>query len=163
MRKAPISILTDQDLWMTEAIAKEMSFTKHAFCIWHITTKFSGWFISILRSDYSSWCSEFYNLYKLDTIEEFEKQWPSVIAKYNLKENKHVSGLYNIKTFWVPAYLCNSFFGGMTTTGRSESINAFIKRFISSNTRLNQFIRQVSIHLEYCIYFIYFISRLFTI
>ena len=144
MTKPPNTILTDQDPWITEAIAKEMPSTKHAFCIWHITAKFSGWFISILRGNYSSWCSDFYSLYKLDTIEEFEKQWPLVIAKYALGENKHINGLYRIKKFWVPSYLREYFFGGMTTTGRSESINAFIKRFISSNTRLTQFIRQVS-------------------
>ena len=144
MKKSPKTILTDQDPWMTQAIAKEMPFTKHAFCIWHITTKFSGWFTSVLRNEYSNWCSEFYNLYKLDTIEEFEHQWPRVIEKYNLDGNKHVVGLYKIKDFWVPAYLRDFFFGGMTTTGRSESINAFIKRFISSRTCLSQFIKQVS-------------------
>ncbi|PWA55515.1 Protein FAR1-RELATED SEQUENCE 11 [Artemisia annua] len=133
---------------LQKQLQKKCLSTKHAFCIWHITSKFSGWFNSILRSDYSSWCSEFYSLYKLDTIEEFEQQWPSVIAKYNLKENKHVIGLYQIKSFWVPAYLRGFFFGGMTTTGRSESINAFIKRFISSKTCLTQFIRQVDLAIE---------------
>ncbi|KAL2931271.1 Protein FAR1-RELATED SEQUENCE 11 [Bienertia sinuspersici] len=33
----------------------------------------------------------------------------------------------------APAYLRDYFFGGMITTGRSESINAFIKRFVSSH------------------------------
>nr|GFB26122.1 protein FAR1-related sequence 11-like [Tanacetum cinerariifolium] len=90
---------------MTQTIAKETPFTKHAFCIWHITSKFSGWFTSILRGEYSSWCSEFYDLYKLDMVEEFKHQWPLVIEKYNLVKNKHVVGLYKIKEFWVPAYL----------------------------------------------------------
>ncbi|XP_071686761.1 protein FAR1-RELATED SEQUENCE 11-like [Rutidosis leptorrhynchoides] len=120
MRRAPQTILTDQDQWMTNAIAKEMPLAKHAFCIRHITTKFSSWFMSVLRSEYSSWCSEFYTLYKLDTVEEFEKHWPLIIEKYNLSNNKHVVGLYKIKSFWVPAYLRDFFFGGMTTTGRSE-------------------------------------------
>ncbi|PWA76481.1 protein FAR1-RELATED SEQUENCE 11 [Artemisia annua] len=146
MGKPPQTILMDQDPWMSEAIAQEMSTTKHAFCIWHITTKFSGWFNSLLRSEYSSWCSEFYNLYKLDTVEEFEQQWPLVIAKYNLNDNKHVVGFYEIRELWVPAYLRGFFFGGMTTTGKSKSINAFIKRFISSRTCLNQFVRQEQGH-----------------
>ena len=42
MKKSPKTILTDQDPWITEAISKELSFTKHGFCIWHITAKFSG-------------------------------------------------------------------------------------------------------------------------
>ncbi|XP_071695857.1 protein FAR1-RELATED SEQUENCE 11-like [Rutidosis leptorrhynchoides] len=148
MKKSPQTILTDQDRWMTRAIVKEMPSTKHAFCIWHITSKFSSWFMSVLRSEYSNWCSDFYTLYKLDTVEEFEQQWPLVTTKYNLTNNKHVLGLYQIKTFWVPAYLREFFLGGMTTTGRSESINAFVKRFLSSRTSLTQFIRQVDLAIE---------------
>ncbi|GJW27569.1 FAR1-related sequence 11-like protein [Tanacetum coccineum] len=148
MKKSPKTILTDQDPWSTQAIAKETPFTKHAFCIWHITSKFSGWFTSILRGEYSSWCFEFYVLYKLDTVEEFEHQWPLVIGKYKLNENKNVVGLYKIKEFWVPVYLRDFFFSGMTTTGRSESINAFKKRFISSRICLSQFIKQVDLAIE---------------
>ncbi|KAM7489571.1 hypothetical protein LguiB_027055 [Lonicera macranthoides] len=36
----------------------------------------------------------------------------------------------------------------MTTTGRLESINAFIKRFISSHTNLGEFVKQVDIAIE---------------
>ena len=144
MKKKPKSMLTDQDPWITKAISKELSLTKHAFCIWHITAKFSGWFTSILRNQYSNWCMDFYKLYKLDSCEEFENQWPQVIAKYDMLVNKHVNGLYQIKHFWVPCYLREYFFGGMTTTGRSESINAFIKRFVSSHISLIQFVKQVS-------------------
>ena len=144
MKKQPTAILTDQDPWITEAISKELPLTKHAFCIWHITAKFSGWFTSILRNQYSNWCIEFYKLYKLDSCEEFEAQWTKVMEKYDMLSNKHVIGLYQIKHFWVPCYLRGHFFGGMTTTGRSESINAFVKRFVSSHINLIQLIKQVS-------------------
>ncbi|XP_077215652.1 protein FAR1-RELATED SEQUENCE 11-like [Tasmannia lanceolata] len=148
MKKPPETILSDQDPWMTDAIAKELPFTKHSFCIWHITAKFSGWFTGILRKQYSKWCADFYKLYKLDRPEEFEHQWYEVIMKYNMHLNKHVNGLYQIKHFWVPAYLRTHFFGGMMTTGRSESINAFIKHFVSSHTNLSQFVKQVDLAIE---------------
>ena len=61
--------------------------------------------------------------------------------------NKHVIGLYQIKHFWVPCYLRGHFFGGMTTTGRLESIYAFIKQFDSSHINLMQLIEQVSQYL----------------
>ena len=64
--------------------------------------------------------------------EEFEGQWTQVMKKYDMLTNKHVIGLYQIKHFWVPCYLREHFFGGMTTTERLESINAFIKWFVSS-------------------------------
>ena len=91
---------------------------------------------------------DFYKLYKLDSCEEFEHQWSQVMAKYDMLTNKHVSGLYQIKHFWVSCYLCGYFFGGITTTRRSESINAFIKRFVSSHINLTQFIEQVSRYLS---------------
>ncbi|KAF7134987.1 hypothetical protein RHSIM_Rhsim08G0141700 [Rhododendron simsii] len=148
MKKPPKTIITDQDPWMTEAISEELASTKHSFCIWHITSKFSGWFTSILRNRYQDWCADFYKLYNLDAPEDFEREWPQVVAKYELQTNKHVIGLYEIKHFWVPAYLRDYFFGGMTTTGRLESINAFIKRFISSHTNLGQFVKQVDLAIE---------------
>jgi len=86
-------------------------------------------------------------LYKLEDAEEFEQQWPQMIAKCNLQTNKHVLDLYLIRHYWVPGYLRSHFFAGMTTTGRSESINAFIKRFMASRTCLNQFIKQVCIRV----------------
>ena len=132
MKKQPKAILTNQDPRIMEAILKELPITKHAFCIWNITTKFSGWFTSILRNQYSNWCIEFYKLYKLDSCEEFEGQWTQVMEKYDMLTNKHLISLYQIKHFWVPCYLREHFFGGMTTTERLESINAFIKWFVSS-------------------------------
>ncbi|KAK7268146.1 hypothetical protein RIF29_20833 [Crotalaria pallida] len=148
MKKAVTTILTDKDPWMKEAISKELSSTKHSFCIWHITFKFSSWFNAILRQKYAKWCADFYDLYKLEAREEFEHKWPEVVAKYNLQSNKHVKGLYEIRDYWTLAYLRAHFFGGMTTTGQSESINAFVKRFINSHTSLRDFTKLVDLAID---------------
>ena len=140
--------MRNQDLWITDAISKELPATKHAFFIWKITAKFSGWFTSILRNQYSNWCVDFYKLYKLESCEDFGNQWLQVMTKYDMLSNKHVIGLYQIKHFWVPCYLHGHFFlGGMTAIKRSKSINAFIKWFVSSHTNLIQLIKQVSHYL----------------
>nr|XP_043615713.1 protein FAR1-RELATED SEQUENCE 11-like [Erigeron canadensis] len=52
MKKPSKTIITDQDPWMTKAIATEMPTKKHSFCIWHITSKFSSWFAALLRTEY---------------------------------------------------------------------------------------------------------------
>ncbi|KAJ8422849.1 hypothetical protein Cgig2_033488 [Carnegiea gigantea] len=122
LRKPPKTIITDQDLWICEAIASEMPTTKHNYCIQHITSKLVV-------------CSQLV---------------VSIRIAFNYRENnlqndKHVKGLYQIKRFLAPAYLRDYFFGGMTMTGRSESINAFIKRFISSHTSLMDFFKQALI------------------
>ena len=90
---------------------------------------------------------DFYKLYKLESCEEFDNQWLQVMTKYDVLSNKHVIGLFQIKYFWVPCYLRGNFFGGMTSTRRLESINAFIKWFVSSHTNLIQLIKQVSHYL----------------
>lgn len=149
MGKPPKTIITDQDACIAQAVKTEMPTTKHAFCIWHITSKFSSWFTSILRDKYFAWCGDFYMLYRLDNIEDFEREWPCTIGKYNLQDNKHIVGLYAIKGFWVPAYLREYFFGGMTTTGRSESINSFVKQFTNSRLYLTQLIKRVSFSFIY--------------
>ncbi|XP_074328387.1 protein FAR1-RELATED SEQUENCE 11-like [Apium graveolens] len=132
MNKPPKSILTDQDPWMTQAIVEEMPLTKHVFFIWHITSKFSN----------------FYSLFRLDTYDEFENRCPEVVEKYKLEKNTHVLGLYNIRHSWVPTYLREHFFAGMTTTGRSKSFNAFMKRFTSSRICLSQCTKQVDLAIE---------------
>ncbi|KAL2895248.1 Protein FAR1-RELATED SEQUENCE 11 [Bienertia sinuspersici] len=138
MKKSPNTIITDQDPWMSEAISSEMSTTKHSFCIWHITLKVSCWFVALLRNDYQKWCANFYGLYKMTIPEEFEFNWLLM----------HVLGLYKVRHFWAPAYFRDYFFGGMITTGRSESINAFIKRFISSHICLTDFVKQLHMAVE---------------
>ncbi|KAL2944266.1 Protein FAR1-RELATED SEQUENCE 11, partial [Bienertia sinuspersici] len=71
-----------------------------------------------------------------------------MVHKYNLEENKHIQGLQNVKRLYAPAYLRDHFFGGMITTGRSEMINAFIKKFVSSNFSLKDVVKQVDMFQE---------------
>nr|XP_043612259.1 protein FAR1-RELATED SEQUENCE 11-like [Erigeron canadensis] len=147
MKKPSKTIITDQDPWMSEAIGTEMPTTKHSFCIWHITAKFSCWFSALLRTRYQSWCGDFYTLYKMTSIEEFEHNWPLIVSKYNLQKNNHVKGLYKIRKSWAPAYHRNYIFGGMKST-RSESMNSFIKRFVFSHTSLRDFVKQIDLAIE---------------
>ncbi|KAL2927442.1 Protein FAR1-RELATED SEQUENCE 11 [Bienertia sinuspersici] len=148
MKKPPKTIITDQDPWMSEAIETELPTTKHSFCIWYITSKFSCWFAALFRTAYQDWCADFYGAYKTTIATEFEHKWNVMVHKYDLQENKHIQGLYDVKYFWAPAYLRDHFFGGMITTGRSESINAFIKKFVSSHVSLTDFVKQIDIAVQ---------------
>ncbi|KAF8403886.1 hypothetical protein HHK36_011992 [Tetracentron sinense] len=145
--KAPQTILTDQDLGLKEAIASEMPNTKHALCIWHIVSKFSGWFSTILGVRYNDWKTDFYRLYELESEDEFITGWFDMVNKYDLHTNRHIHNLYALREYWAKPYV-KSFFAGMTTTGRSESINSFIKRFVSAQTLLTDFIERVSVAVE---------------
>lgn len=142
--KTPETILTDQNMWLKEAIAIEMPRTKHGFCIWHIIAKFTDWFSVVLGLKYDEWKAEFHQLYSLHSVEEFESGWSEMVDKYALHANKYILSLYALRTFWALPYLRCYFFAGMTSAFQSESINSFIQRFLSVQFHVDNFVEQVS-------------------
>ncbi|XP_052186469.1 protein FAR1-RELATED SEQUENCE 11-like [Diospyros lotus] len=142
--KAPETILTDQNVWLKEAVAVEMPRTKHAFCIWHIISKFSDWFSVLLGPQYDKWKAEFHRLYNLHSVEDFEVGWREMVDAYGLHGNKHIASLYALRTFWALPYLRCYFFAGMTSSFQSESINSYIQRFLSTQSVLDNFVDQLA-------------------
>ncbi|KAF8408571.1 hypothetical protein HHK36_004634 [Tetracentron sinense] len=147
--KAPQTILTDQNMCLKEAIATEMPNTKHALCIWLIVAKFPSWFNAVLGERYNEWKAEFYRLYNLEMIEDFELGWRDMVNSFGLHTNRHIANLFALRTLWALPYLRSHFFAGMTTTGQSKSINAFIQRFLSAQTRLAHFVEQVAVAVDF--------------
>ncbi|XP_010930511.1 protein FAR1-RELATED SEQUENCE 11 isoform X2 [Elaeis guineensis] len=147
--KAPQTILTDQNMCLKEAIAIEMPSTKHALCIWLIVAKFPSWFNAVLGERYNEWKAEFYRLYNLESIDDFELGWREMVNSFGLHTNRHITNLFAFRSLWALPYLRNHFFAGMTTTGLSKSINAFIQRFLSAQTRLAHFIEQVAVAVDF--------------
>ncbi|XP_024980159.1 protein FAR1-RELATED SEQUENCE 11 isoform X2 [Cynara cardunculus var. scolymus] len=147
--KVPQTILTDQTLCVREAIAMEMPAAKHAYCIWLIVAKFPSWFNAVLGERYNEWKGEFYRLYNLEAIEDFEMGWRDMVNSFGLHTNRHINTLFASRTLWALPYLRSHFFAGMTTTGHSKAINAFIQRFLSAQTRLAHFIEQVAVAVDF--------------
>ncbi|KAI4298920.1 hypothetical protein L6164_032429 [Bauhinia variegata] len=147
--KAPQTILTDQNMCLKEAIAMEMPAIKHAFCIWMIVAKFPSWFNANLGERYSVWKAEFYRLYNLESVEDFEQGWRDMVNSFGLHANRHIANLYNSRSLWALPFLRSHFFAGMTTIGQSMVINAFIQRFLSAQTRLAQFVEQVAFAVDF--------------
>ncbi|KAK3419530.1 hypothetical protein EUGRSUZ_G00085 [Eucalyptus grandis] len=147
--KPPQTILTDQNMCLKEAISMEMQTTKHALCIWMIVAKFPSWFNAVLGERYNEWKSEFYRLYNTESIEEFEIGWKEMQNFFGLHSNRHIINLFALRAYWALPYLRNYFFAGMTSPGQSKSINSFIQRFLSAQTRLAHFVEQVAVAVDF--------------
>uniref|UniRef100_A0A1D1Y0M5 Protein FAR1-RELATED SEQUENCE n=1 Tax=Anthurium amnicola TaxID=1678845 RepID=A0A1D1Y0M5_9ARAE len=147
--RAPQTILTDQNMCLKDAIAIEMPCVKHALCIWLIVAKFPSWFNAVLGERYNDWKAEFYLLYNVETVDEFELGWREMVSSFGLHTNRHVTNLYAFRSFWALPYLRSHFFAGMTLPGVSKSINSFIQRFLSAQTRLAHFIEQVAVAIDF--------------
>ncbi|KAK3188940.1 hypothetical protein Dsin_028501 [Dipteronia sinensis] len=141
--KAPRTILTDQNMWLKEAIATEMPETKHAVCIWHILAKLSDSFPILLGSCYDDWKADFYQLYSLDSEEVFEVEWRKMVGKYGIQDYKHITSLYALRTFWALPFLRHYFFAGLLSTCQSEAINTFLQRILSAQSQLDRFVERV--------------------
>ncbi|KAJ3674111.1 hypothetical protein LUZ60_006103 [Juncus effusus] len=121
---APPAIITDQCMAMKNAIEHVFPNSRHRWCIWHIMKK-----RSIKLGSYNAYESISYSLgnlvYDSLTIEEFEVGWEAFIKEYKLEENEWLQGLYLERKRWVPVFVKDLFWAGMSSTQRSESINQY--------------------------------------
>ncbi|KAK3011763.1 hypothetical protein RJ639_012429, partial [Escallonia herrerae] len=51
--------------------------------------------------------------------------WVNLNEKYDVKGNFWIQNMYNLRAHWAKSFLNDTFFAGMTTSGRSESIHSF--------------------------------------
>ncbi|KAL9250538.1 FAR1-RELATED SEQUENCE 11-like protein [Drosera capensis] len=147
--KAPKTILTDQDMRLKEAIAMEMPTSKHALCIRLIVAKFPSWFNAVLGERYTEWKAEFFRLYNMGSVEDFEYGWREMVSSCALHGNKHIANLFYLQSLWALPYLRSHFFAGLIATGQSKLINLFIQQFVSAQTRLPRFLEQLADAVEF--------------
>ncbi|XP_062185420.1 protein FAR1-RELATED SEQUENCE 11 [Phragmites australis] len=148
-RKAPRTILTDQNVHLKEAIEKELPSTKHALCIWLIEAKFPCWFSAVLGERYSDWKNEFYRLHNMENTMNFNLGWSDMVNCYGLHGNRQIASLFASRSLWALSYLGGHFSAGLNTSAVSKSILAFIQRFLSAQTCLANFIEQVAVVVAY--------------
>ncbi|XP_074346705.1 protein FAR1-RELATED SEQUENCE 5-like [Apium graveolens] len=125
---------------MVSAIVVILPNTTHLLCSWHISKKFPK-----KLAHYYSAFPEFktdFNHYIYKSLIEciFEARWASFVEKYHLQEHKWLNGLYELKRKWIPAYTRNTFSAFQNSTSRSEGMNSFFDKYVSSATGLKEFI-----------------------
>ncbi|XP_028085338.1 protein FAR-RED IMPAIRED RESPONSE 1-like [Camellia sinensis] len=137
----PKAIIIDQCRAMQNAIEIIFPQARHRWCLWHIMKeipeKLQG------HSQYESIKVALSNtVYDSFTKDEFEEYWEAMIENFNLNDNEWLGILYHERHRWIPAYIKDIFWAGMSTTQRSESMNAFFDGYVNSNTTLKQFVEQ---------------------
>ncbi|XP_014489810.1 protein FAR1-RELATED SEQUENCE 5-like [Vigna radiata var. radiata] len=139
--KAPIGIITDQCRAMANAIEEVFPNIRHRWYLWHIMKKLPKKFQSF--KNYLPIKADIHALiYDCGSPRDFENGWEELLTKHALEGNDWLSNLYEERMKWVPCYLRSDFWAGMSTTQRSEGMNAFFDGFINSSTTLHQFVVQ---------------------
>ncbi|XP_042979839.1 protein FAR1-RELATED SEQUENCE 1-like [Carya illinoinensis] len=81
-------------------------------------------------------------VYDTQSFEEFETYWDGLLNTYDLHDNVWLKSLYVNREHWVPVFLKEYFWAGMSTTQRSESMNAFFDGYVHAMTNLKEFVDQ---------------------
>ncbi|XP_048492309.1 protein FAR1-RELATED SEQUENCE 5-like [Beta vulgaris subsp. vulgaris] len=131
----PMSIFTDQDQAMSNALSQVFPNTRTRLCQWHLyqdavshfgTFKsddtFSDAFKKCLRGCYDS--------------VEFEASWDYMMKKYGLEGDKWFARLYQLKDKWSTTLSKDFFSAGILSSQRSESTNNAIGFQASKTTSL---------------------------
>ncbi|KAJ3693401.1 hypothetical protein LUZ60_008881 [Juncus effusus] len=135
---APKAVITDRAA-MGQAIKTIFPHSRHRLCLWHIMQKLPPKFNGRANKDY---IVELVGqlVYDSDTIEEFEHGWTSMVEDEDLGQNEFwIKNLYVIREQWVPIYVKRTFWAGMSTTQRSESMNAYFDKYVNSKTTFREF------------------------
>ncbi|GJZ68868.1 FAR1-related sequence 5-like protein [Tanacetum coccineum] len=94
------------------------------------------------RSRYDAFEDTYNQWVKRQYVEEFVSGWEKLKEKYHIEDDSWLGNMFKLRHHWVKAYLKDTFFAGMTTSGRSESIHSFFDGFVNAKTMLNDFVVQ---------------------
>lgn len=140
----PQTIVTDINSGLRDAILRELPNTKHVISTWHILSKLSSWFSAVLGSQYGDFKVELDMLCQLESMDEFEQQWNLMLARFGLAADKHVALLFSYRNSWPISFIRGHFLAHVMTAEYSKSVDTFMKRILSLQTRLQVFFEQVS-------------------
>lgn len=136
---------SDQCASMAEAIPRVFLRALHKLCRWHITKKYKDP-LKALYKLYLTFKEEFTAILNWPLMPtEFEEAWRHLVDKYNLRGSTMMIQMWEDRKDWISAYFKEVFCARMTSTQRSESMNAILKRgYVNEKQNLHRFVEQVN-------------------
>lgn len=136
--KCPVSMFTDQDLAISNAIERVFPYTRHRLCLWHLHENAVKRF-GKLKGD-----RNFTDLFEkclsgCSNEVEFDNCWSSMMSTYNLQDHSWFKRLYMLKDKWSTSFNKKYFSAGIKSSQRSESTNSSIGFKSKKTTTLMEF------------------------
>ncbi|KAK3222460.1 hypothetical protein Dsin_009485 [Dipteronia sinensis] len=141
--KMPQSVVIDGDRAMHKAIKTVMPDSVRRLCCWHLERNVQT---NIQDGNFTR---AFYScMLNFMTAEEFDLRWINMVDNFGLNNNERVNGMYSKRKQWAETFLRDSFFGGMRSTQRCESMNSFLNRFVHCRLKLYEFMQNIDRALD---------------
>ncbi|KAI4368610.1 hypothetical protein MLD38_017151 [Melastoma candidum] len=145
---APQVILADQHDNMKAAIVAVFPNVLHCFSLWHVFDKAARQFRHL-----SLWHDKFMKKFRKSVLgscsdEQFEKRWWKLVDRFSVREVEWVKSLYDDRKRWVPVFLKDISFAGLSTGSRSESVNSWFDKYVHKETSLRELLEKYKAVLE---------------
>ncbi|KAK6912247.1 MULE transposase domain [Dillenia turbinata] len=72
-------------------------------------------------------------------VEDFELAWEDMIQKFGLKDDEWLQTLYEDRERWVPVYVKDTFWAGMSSARLGDPMCSIFYGYMHSETSLNEF------------------------
>ncbi|EHA8588996.1 protein FAR1-RELATED SEQUENCE 6 [Cocos nucifera] len=143
----PNAIITDHCMAIQGAVAEVLPGVRHRLCMFHIMKKipeelkgfadFKAVKKAVKKAAYDSL-----------RVNEFEEEWKKMIERHELEGNEWLDSLYENRNMWVPAYLKDVFWAGMSISQRGETVTTFFDGCLYPRTSLKQFLSKYEMILQ---------------
>ncbi|KAI9161970.1 hypothetical protein LWI28_022480 [Acer negundo] len=136
--RPPQTIITDRCKVMQSAIAEVFPRAHHRLCLSHVMQiilenlgelQESGAFQMVLNM----------TIYDSVKVDEFEQAWDDMIQRFGIANHEWLQTLYEDRDRWAPVYSKDTFFAGMSTFRKGESLRPFLDGYVHQQTSLKEF------------------------
>lgn len=146
--RSPQVLLTDQNNAIKAVVSAVFPRTGHYYALWHVLDSIPKK-LQHLNFWQETFMSKFQKcIHRSYSEDQFEKRWWKLVERFNLREDQWMQSLYQERKKWVPTFLKDVCFSGLSVASRSESLSSFMDKYVAKETSLREFIGQYKSVLE---------------
>lgn len=136
--RPPQTIITGQCKVMQSAVAEVFPRAHHRLCLSHVVhsilQKFGG-----LEESEAFEMALYRTVYDSLKVDEFEMAWEGMIQHFGIADHEWLRAFYEDRERWAPVYSKDTFFAGMATFQKGESMIPFFDGYVHQQTSLKEF------------------------
>ncbi|TVT99128.1 hypothetical protein EJB05_55537 [Eragrostis curvula] len=144
----PKAIITDYCRGIQSAITEVIPGARHRMCLFQIMRRTAERLGGL--SEYRAINKAMQKaVYDPLTIDDFEEDWNKLLTYNNALQNSDwLRSLYEARSSWVPVFIKDTFWAGMSATQRNETIAPFFDGCVELKTTLKQFLGKYEMTLQ---------------
>ncbi|KAG0478127.1 hypothetical protein HPP92_012846 [Vanilla planifolia] len=140
--KQPKTIVTDQSITISNAVAAVWPGTSHRLCVWHVYQNAAKLLNHVFQGS-KNFAKDFGRcIYDYEEEEDFLLAWRTIVEKYELGNNEWLCRLFDDREKWAVAYNRHIFCADIKSNLQIENLCNVLKKYLSPQLDLLSFFKQ---------------------